>query len=93
LGLSKKVIRLPGGSGEVNFLILLFFSNVKTDGTRPVRRLPFCPNGHKKEAKKASLLRRACSHRQRPAHSSPMVFSETVAVSLFYDLLLNAAAK
>jgi hypothetical protein len=38
---------LQGGIGEVNILILLCFLNFRTSGTRPARRLTFCPNGHK----------------------------------------------
>jgi hypothetical protein len=49
------------GPANLFLIIINFRTNFRTDGSRPVRRHTFCPNGHKKCAKKAFLLRRACS--------------------------------
>jgi hypothetical protein len=42
----------------VNLLLALRFlwTKGRTGGSRPARRHPFCPGGHKKDAKKALLL-------------------------------------
>jgi hypothetical protein len=41
----------------VNLLLFLFLKGQsRTGGSRPAKRHPFCPGGHKKDAKKALLL-------------------------------------
>ncbi|WP_145924880.1 hypothetical protein [Syntrophotalea acetylenivorans] len=59
----RKKSNTPGRAGPAKFCFLKGFAKnglINTGGSRPARRLPFCPGGNKKEAKSAFPLRGAC---------------------------------
>jgi hypothetical protein len=86
LGLSKKVSRLPGGSGEVKYLIL-FLIQLKNRRDAPRQAPYFLSKRPQKVSKKGLSPAEGMFGCRGSVNSSPLVIPEAAAASLFGSVL------
>jgi hypothetical protein len=91
-GTAKKVSRLPGGSGELKYLILFLIQH--RDRRDAPRQAPHFLSKRPQKVRKKGLSPAEGMFRCRgPADSSPLVIPEAAAASLFDSFLRHAYAK
>jgi hypothetical protein len=91
-GPAKKIPRLPGGSGELKYLILFLIQH-RDRRVAPCQAPHFLSKRPQKVRKKGLSPAEGMFRCRGPADSSPLVIPEAAAASLFDSFLRHAYAK